>query len=152
MNVLDRYILREWLGIFALLLAATIGLLLMQALYDNFRDLINTGAGFSEMLFYYAVLLPSYFSIVLPLSLLLSLLYALGQMHRSNELMAIRAAGLNIFSTTRSLWLAAIVCCGLSLLLNAKVVPWSVETSRRLLESFEYRVERERSPAPSSGS
>lgn len=146
MNVLDRYILREWLGIFALLLAATIGLLLMQALYDNFRDLINTGAGFSEMLFYYAVLLPSYFSIVLPLSLLLSLLYALGQMHRNNELMAIRAAGLNIFSTTRSLWLAAIVFCGFSLLLNAKVVPWSVETSRRLLESFEYRVERERGP------
>ena len=124
-----------------MLLAATMGLLFMQALYDNFRDLIEVGAGFQEMLFYYAVTLPSYFSIVLPLSLLLSLLFVLSKLHRNNEITAMRAAGLNIFRTTRVLWFAGFFFCGVSLLLNARVVPWSVETSRRLLESFEYRAE-----------
>ncbi len=141
MTLLDRYILREWLKILGLILCATIGLLLMQALYDNFRDLIEVGASTRDMLFYYAVLMPSYFSIVLPLALLLSLLFVLGKLHRNNEIMAMRAAGLNIFSTTRSLWMTGLVFCGVSLLLNARVVPWSVETSRRLLESFEYRAE-----------
>ncbi len=140
MTLLDRYLLREWLKILGLILCATMGLLLMQALYDNFRDLIEVGAGFGDMLFYYAVLMPSYFSVVLPLSLLLSLLFVLGTLHRHNEITAIRAAGLNIFSTTRALWLAALVCCGISLLLNARVVPWSVETARSLLESFELRA------------
>lgn len=141
MTVLDRYLLREWLGIFGLLLAATMGLLLMQALYDNFRDLIGTGAGFGEMVAYYAVLLPSYFSVVLPLALLLSLLFVLGKLHRNNEITAIRAAGLNIFRTTRVLWFACLVLCGASLLLNARVVPWSVETSRQLLEGFALQAE-----------
>ncbi len=139
-TLLDRYLLREWLKILGLILCATIGLLLMQALYDNFRDLIEVGAGFGDMLFYYAVLMPSYFSVVLPLSLLLSLLFVLGALHRHNEITAIRAAGLNIFSATRVLWLAALFFCGVSLLLNARVVPWSVETSRSLLERFELRA------------
>ncbi len=141
MTLIDRYLLREWVKILGLLLCATMGLLLMQALYDNFRDLIEVGASFGEMLFYYAVLMPSYFSVVLPIALLLSLLFVLGKLHRNNEITAIRAAGLNIFSTTRSLWVAGLVLCGVSLFLNARVVPWSVETSRTMLESFEYRAE-----------
>ena len=43
LNLIDRYILREWLKIFTLVLGATLGLLLMQALYDDFRDLVEDG-------------------------------------------------------------------------------------------------------------
>lgn len=143
--MLDRYILREWVKMLGLLLAATMGLLLMQALYDDFRDLLQVGASLREIVYYYTVLLPSYLSIVLPLSLLLSLLYVLGRLHRNNEITAIRAAGLNIFRTTRPLWFACLAFCGVSLLLNARVVPWSVETSRQLLESFQFRAEQRKS-------
>jgi len=85
--------------------------------------------------------MPSYLSVVLPLSMLLSLLFVLSKLHRNNELTAVRAAGLNIFATTRSLWLAGAVFCGVSLLLNAKVVPWSVETARSLRDSFVFQAE-----------
>ncbi len=134
-----------------LLLAATMGLLLMAALYDNFRDLIQVGAGAGDMLLYFSTLMPSYLTTVLPLSMLLSLLFVLGKLHRNNELTAVRAAGLNIFATTRSLWLAGVGLCGVSLLLNARVVPWSVETSRSLLESFEYRAEAKAMPGGTLG-
>ncbi len=141
MNLFDRYLLSEWLQMLALLLAATMGVLLMAALYDNLRDLLQTGVGVGDVLLYFAILMPSYLSVVLPLSLLLSLLFVLSKLHRNNELTAMRAAGLNIFATTRSLWLAGVGFCGLSLLLNAKVVPWSVEASRGLLDSFEFHAE-----------
>jgi LPS export ABC transporter permease LptG len=146
MNLLDRYLLAEWLKMLGLLLAATMGLLLMTALYDNLRDLIQVGAGAEDILLYYATLMPSHLTVVLPLSMLLSLLFVLGKLHRNNELTAIRAAGLNIFATTRSLWLAGLVLCGVALLLNAKVVPWSVETSRSLMEGFEFRAEARQAP------
>lgn len=144
MKLLDRYLLAEWLKMLGLLLAATMGLLLMTALYDNLRDLMQVGAGAGDVLLYYATLMPSYLTVVLPLSMLLSLLFVLGKFHRNNELTAIRAAGLNIFATTRSLWLAGVVLCAVSLLLNAKVVPWSVEASRSLMEGFEFRAEAEK--------
>lgn len=145
LNLFDRYLLSEWLKMLGLLIAATTGLLLMTALYDNLRDLIQIGVGAGEILQYYTALMPSYLSVVLPLSMLLSLLFVLSKLHRNNELTAVRSAGLNIFATTRSLWLAGVVLCGVSLLLNAKVVPWSVETSRSLLESFEFNAEARQS-------
>ncbi|HEY8994340.1 MAG TPA: LptF/LptG family permease [Lacunisphaera sp.] len=141
MKLIDRYLLSEWLKLLGLLLGATMGLLLMTALYDDLRDLIELGVGAGDILRYYATRMPGDLSVVLPLSMLLSLLFVLGKLHRNNELTAIRAAGLNIFSTTRSLWLAGIVLCGISLLLNAKVVPWSVETSRSLKDGFQLRAE-----------
>ena len=146
MRLLDRYLLAEWLKMLGLLLAATMGLLLMAALYDDFRDLIQTGASPGDMLLYYLTRMPSDFSVVLPLSMLLSLLFVLSKLHRNNELTAVRAAGLNIFSTTRALWLAGIVLCGVTLLLNANVVPWSVEASRSLKEGMQFRAEAKAMP------
>jgi lipopolysaccharide export system permease protein len=151
MNLLDRYLLGEWLKMLGLLLAATMGLLLMAALYDNFRDLRQVGAGLGDMLLYFGTSMPGSLSVVLPLSMLLSLLFVLSKLHRNNELTAVRAAGLNIFATTRSLWLAGIVLCGVSLLLNAKVVPWSVETSRSVLEGLEFRAEAKEVPGGTLG-
>ena len=148
MKLLDRYLLAEWLKMLGLLLAATMGLLLMAALYDDFRDLKEVGASAGDMALYYATQMPSSFSIVLPLSMLLSLLFVLSKLHRNNELTAIRAAGLNIFGTTRSLWFAGVVLCGVSLLLNAKVVPWSVEASRSLKEGMQFRAEAQAAAVP----
>ncbi|HVZ66361.1 MAG TPA: LptF/LptG family permease [Lacunisphaera sp.] len=151
MNLLDRYLLREWLKMLALLLAATTGVLLLSALYDNFRDLIQLGVGAGDILLYYTTLMPSFLSIVLPISMLLSLLFVLSKLHRNNELTAIRAAGLNIFATTRALWLAGVVLCGVSLVLNARVVPWSVETTRSLWQGFQYRAESKNIPPAKLG-
>jgi lipopolysaccharide export system permease protein len=151
LKLFDRYLLREWLKMLALLLVATTGVLLMGAMYDNFRDLIQIKAGAGEILLYYVTLMPSFLSEVLPVSMLLSLLFVLGKLHRNNELTPMRGAGLNIFSTTRSLWMAGIVLCGVSLLLNARVVPWSVEASRSLLDAMQYRAEAEASPTKALG-
>ncbi len=141
MTTLDRYVLREWLKILGLVLCATMGLLLMQAMYDDFSDLLEDGAGATDVVMYFAVKLPSYFSIVLPLSLLVSLLYALGVLHRGNEIVAMRAAGLGVGRITRGLWVAGVLLCGLTAYLNGKVIPWSVEASRSLLETIRFRAE-----------
>lgn len=151
MKLLDRYLLAEWLKMLGLLLAATMGLLLMADLYDNFRDLIQVGAKAGDMLMYFGTRMPSYLTVVLPLSMLLSLLFVLSKLHRNNELTAVRAAGLNIFATTRSLWLAGVFFCGVSLLLNAKVVPWSVETARSLLDAMQFRAEAAAMPGGEIG-
>jgi lipopolysaccharide export system permease protein len=151
LNLLDRYFLGEWLKMLGLLLAATMGLLLLAALYDDFRDLMELRVGFADAALYFGTLTPSFLPVVLPLSMLLSLLFVLGKLHRNNELLAVRAAGLNIFATTRSLWLAGIVLCGVTLLLNGGVVPWSVERSRGLREGFEFRHEAERAPGGTVG-
>jgi lipopolysaccharide export system permease protein len=141
LNTLDRHILREWLKILGLVLAAALGLLLMQQMYDDFGDLLDAGAGAVDIAMYYTVLMPSFLIVVLPLAVLVSLLYSLGQLHRHNEFTVMRAAGLSLFRLTRGIWVVGLLGSGLMWLLNAQVVPWSVEESRRIKESLEFRHE-----------
>lgn len=124
-----------------LVLGATLGLLLMQAMYDDFRDLLGDGATALDIGIYYAVKLPSYLSVVLPLALLVSLLYTLGLMHRNNEITAMRAAGMGLFRITRGIWVAGVLLCGVTWYINATVIPWSVEASREIRDNLSYRNE-----------
>jgi lipopolysaccharide export system permease protein len=78
---------------------------------------------------------------VLPLAVLVSLLYSLGQLHRRNEFTAMRAAGLSLFRLTRGIWALGLVSCGLMWVLNSRIVPWSVEESDRIMESLQFRHE-----------
>lgn len=138
-NTFDRHLLREWLQILGLVLAATVGLLLLQVLYDDFRQLRELGARGSVFWRYLVITIPSFLAIVLPLALLVSLLYVLGKFHRANELTAMRAAGVGFARLTAPIWVVGVGCCGVSWWLNTTVVPWSVEESRAMKDELEFR-------------
>ena len=123
----------------ALVLAATVGLLLMQVLYDDFRSLRELGARGLVFWRYVGVKIPSFLAVVLPLALLISLLYTLGKLHRANEITAMRAAGIGFARLTAPIWAVGVLCCGLSWWLNTTVVPWAVEESRAMRDELEFR-------------
>lgn len=139
MNTFDRHLLREWLQILGLVLLATCGLLLVQVMYDDFRSLREGGARGLELWRYFAVTMPSFVTIVLPLALMVSLMFTLGKLHRANELTAMRAAGVGFGRMMAPVWLVGVLACVLSWWLNATVVPWSVEQSRALKDGLEFR-------------
>ncbi len=138
-NTFDRHLLREWLQILGLVLAATCGLLLVQILYDDFRDLRDFGARGTVLWRYLLVTMPSLLAVVLPLALLVSLLYVLGKLQRANEITAMRAAGVGFARLTAPIWMVGLICCGISWWINTSIVPWSVEESRAMKDELEFR-------------
>lgn len=147
MTLIDRHILREWLGILGLVLAATLGLLVMHSLYDDLEDLLRLGAGVGEVAAYCLVKTPGFLATLLPLCLLVSVLYALGRLHHANEITAMRAAGLGLGRITRAVWAGGAFFCALVWWLNATVVPWSVEETRKVWETLQVRQELAGKPA-----
>lgn len=141
LNTYDRHLLREWLTILAMVLCATLGLLLVQVMYDDFRSLRELGAGAVEMWRYFFVTIPSFLSVVMPVALLVSLLFVLGKLHRANEFTALRAAGVGLWRITAPVWTVGVLACGLSWCLNTIVVPWSVEESRDLRDRLQFQKE-----------
>ncbi|MDR2512993.1 MAG: LptF/LptG family permease [Puniceicoccales bacterium] len=141
MTLLDRYILREWLKVFAMTLIALIGLLLIGRAFDDVPDFLRWESPVSLALHYFALQVPFYLPVVLPVSLLISVLFVLGYFHRNRELTAMRAAGMSIFRITRPLWRAGIALSLLLLALNATIVPWATEEALLLSETaeFDYR-------------
>lgn len=147
-NTFDRHLLREWLQILGLVLAAMCGLLLVQVLYDDFRQLRELGARGSVFWRYLLVAMPGFLNIILPLALLVSLLYALGKLQRGNELTAMRAAGVSFTRLTIPIWIVALLACGASWWLNTTIIPWSVEESRLMRDELQFRHESARAMPP----
>jgi lipopolysaccharide export system permease protein len=151
LNTFDRHLLREWLKILGLVLLALVGLLVVQVMYSDFRGLRDNGARAGDIWMYLFVTIPSFLRVVLPVALLVSLLFVFGQLHRANELTAMRAAGVGFLRLTRPVWMIGLLCCGLSWWLNATIVPWSVEQSRAIEENLQIRQQANRVPSDRRG-
>ena len=136
-QIVDRYVLGEWIKIFILVLAAILGLQLLGEVQDSFADLLEFDATFGTIIFYYTILFPSFLTISLPVAVLVSILYALGHLHANNELVAFRSAGMSVFRVTRSIWYSGVLMSILLWFLNASLIPWSVEQSRIIWDNLE---------------
>lgn len=139
----DRFVFLEWLKAFVLVLGSLFGLLLLFEIQDSFTDLLEYDARVGQIAFYYGIIAPSFLTVVLPASILISILYALGQLHRNNEFVALRSAGMSVFRVTRTIWAAAAIASGVLWYLNSSLIPWSFEESVRLKESLRFKKQAE---------
>jgi len=146
LNTFDRHLLREWLSILGLVLALTCGLLAVQVMYDDFRDLHEAGARAADLGIYILVAIPGFLALTLPVVLLVSVLFVLGKLHKANELTAMRAAGVGYGRLMAPIWVVGIVSCGLSYWLNSSVDPWSVEKTRVMKEGIQFRKQAQSVP------
>lgn len=133
MPLVDRHILQEWLKIFAMAILAMVGMLLISAVYNNLQDLLDWEVPTQTSVEFFAMIALGFLPVVIPVSLLVSLLFALGHLHKNQEITALRAAGLGIFRITRSLWVAGAVLSFLMLALNASIVPYATDRAATIL-------------------
>lgn len=138
MSLIDRYVLKEWAQGFGLALSVIIGILILQNMYDSLPDLLEMKATPGQIVFYYALALPSYLPTVLPITFLVSLLFSLGNLHRNNEIVAMRASGASLFRISRPLWGVGLLLTAALFYLTASLVPTSVEHARTFVDNLEY--------------
>ena len=142
MRIVDRYIFVEWLKVFAATVGVTLGILILNDMYNELDDLLGFKASASRICYYYWLLLPSFIPVVLPISLLISVVFILGNFHKNNEIVAMRAAGMNVWQITRSLWLAGFLLSCFLFWINASVVPVSKENATTLYNNLKFESER----------
>jgi lipopolysaccharide export system permease protein len=143
LSVVDRHIFRQWLVVFLIAMFLIVGLLVLGDVFDNLKDLMDFGASEREMFSYYLTLIPSLLPAVLPIAFMVSILFSLGQMHRNNEIIALKAMGLSIWRITRMIWFVGGLLSVLLFYLNAEWVPWSVEKSRRIWDDLAFSSQLE---------
>jgi lipopolysaccharide export system permease protein len=150
-RLLDRYLLAEWLKALGLALGATLAVLLLEDMYSNLGDLLADGAHLNQVLHYYGLLLPGFLPAVLPMSQLVSLLFVAGNLHRNQEITAMRAAGLSLWRIARPWWVGGAALAALLGWMDATVVPASIEHARDFRENLHAAMERRTKPATDIG-
>ena len=96
MKIIQRYVLKEYLKLFALCLSATVGLYLIVDILEKLDTLLHYNAPVGLAVSYFLFKIPMIIYQMIPVTVLLSTLLTLGMMARHNEITVLRASGISL--------------------------------------------------------
>src|SRR5213083_1334891 len=142
MRLLDRYVIRNFLQVYIYCIAGFISIWLIFDVSDNISTFIDQHVPLSLVIRYYATQIPQVFIILLPVSLLLSLLFALGRMSRSNEIVSMLTAGVSLSRVLLPLIVVGLLTVGASMALNYSLAPPAELARKSFLSEAQARPAR----------
>ncbi|PYV21995.1 MAG: LPS export ABC transporter permease LptF [Acidobacteria bacterium] len=110
LQILDGYVIRDWLFYLGVMVLAFTGVYVIFDFFQLLGDIIRNHASAAVVLNYYRFLIPQVlFFPVLPLSVLVATLVSFGLLTRTNQITAIKAAGISLYRIAVPVFIAAAV-------------------------------------------
>jgi LPS export ABC transporter permease LptG len=125
MRILDRYILKSIIVIFVGTVFTFAFLFILIDMFGNLQDFIAKSVSLNVILQYYVSFLPSIIVQTSTMACLISVLFTYSSLNAHNEIIAIRASGMNFWQITRPALVFALFVSALVFLVNEKFVPQS---------------------------
>ena len=132
MRLLDRYLFRELLTPLAFCLGGLLILGNCFSLFGELDDFQREKLRLLDVIEYTVAITPEFLVMVLPITLLLAMLYALTNHTRYNEITAMRAAGISLWRICAPYFAAGFVLSVIYFGLNEFVVPRSIDWSEHI--------------------
>jgi len=124
-RVIDRYVLRGFCFYFLLVLVVFLGLFVVVTLFELLPDIVGHHSSIVTVILYFIFYTPQMLFWVVPLTILLAILINLGTMTKSNEILAIKAAGMSLYRLSIPLLLVGILVSGSIYLMQDFVLPYT---------------------------
>ena len=122
-RLLDRYLIRNFLLPFVYCVLGFLAVWLVFELGSHATEFVSGGVPLKGIAAFYWSQLPSIALIVLPIGLLLALLYCLGKMSQSNELLAMLSSGVSLERILVPIFIIGLLVTGLSTFLSYAPAP-----------------------------
>jgi lipopolysaccharide export system permease protein len=141
MKILDKYLMREYIRTFLILLGSLSVVFIVIDVIDNLPRLMKHGATFEQTILYYLLRIPYLTILTSPVTMLLAGLFLMNSLAKYNESVAIRAAGISIRRAMLPLFAIGILMSVIIGLLGEYVLPRS-EAKREYIYRVQIRDEQ----------
>lgn len=132
MNLIDRYLMRRFIGTFVFTLVALSMLFIIIDLIERLDNFIDLKVGIFDAISYYVYYLPYIAELLIPVASLLAALFNVGRLSAANEVTAMRSVGQSFWRFLAPyMGIALIVSIG-ELYFNGWVVPRAITYKIRL--------------------
>lgn len=125
MTRFDRYLLASFTRLLLLTVCAFIGLYLLIDFFEKIGDLLDSTLSIGQQVLFFAAKTPLILQQVLPLATLMAVFLTLGQLSRSSELTAMRAAGISLGRIAAPLLFSGLLLGAVTFLVSEYVTPIS---------------------------
>ncbi len=135
MPTLDGYILRAFLVPFFILLFAFTLLFMIMDMYNDVSDFLDNEASVRVSIQYFILKIPGNILFILPITVLLSCMYALANLGRTRELTAIRASGISLSRCGMPIFVVGFCVMLVNFYFNERLVPQTTHQAEVVRET-----------------
>ena len=125
MTILSRYIAKEYIKTFILVLASITVLFLIIELFERMRTFLSNSATLNQALSYMFFMIPLYVSQTSPVAVLLAALITFSNLSKHNEIMAMKANGISLYKISVPVIVIAFIICILSFFFSELITPYT---------------------------
>ncbi len=123
MNLLNRYIFKEFMRLFLTALIGILSVYLCVNFLQKADDLISYKASSVQVFKYFLYSLPAIATPSIPIAALLATLLSLGNLSRHNEIIAMRSTGVSLGKIIAPVLIGAIMISGFGFINNELIMP-----------------------------
>jgi lipopolysaccharide export system permease protein len=133
MKVLTRYLLKAHLGPMLFAFVALTGVILINTIAKEMANLAGKGLPLELVGEFFLLSLPANIALTLPMSVLVAVLYTFSNMASENEIMALKASGVDLRRVVVPVVIVAAMIAGGMVWFNDRVLPESNYRWRMLM-------------------
>lgn len=133
MKILRNYFLKEFIGPLFLSLGVLTFVMILGNLIKITDLVINKGVDIYSVSKLFLLMMPSLIKYTLPISALSAVLLSLGRLSGDNEIIAIRASGINMFRLISPLLTVGLILSLVLVVFNDRVIPYAHYATRKTL-------------------
>jgi len=123
MPILDKYVLREFLIPFSVLLFAFSILFMITDIFNDLNEFLEHQSSVFQMIEYFSIRVLCNISFIFPITVLLSCIYTLANFGRHREITAMRASGISLVRVGFPMYAIAFLVSCTHFWFNEKLVP-----------------------------
>lgn len=122
MRILDKHTSKNVLVSYLFILMVLSGLYLIIDLFSCLSDILGSKTPIPALVNYYFYMLPLIIARISPFSLLISVLYTIGESNKHNEIMTMRSCGISILRISTPILVTALVISVLFFFVQEKIL------------------------------
>lgn len=133
MKILRTYFLKEFLGPLFLALGVLTFVMLLGNLVKIADLVINKGVNIYTVSKLFLFMIPYLLTYTVPIAALTAVLMSLGRLSSDNEIITIKASGINLFTLIMPLLIVGLILSLILTIFNDRVIPYAHYASRKTL-------------------
>lgn len=126
MSILDRYLVREIIKHFAIVLVAGSGIYLVVDFFENVDNFLAAGLTVMRMFQFLQLKLPLITAQITPVGILLAVLITFGLMNKNNEIIALKSGGMSVYFFIRPIFAVGLFFTVFLFLVSEIAVPVTI--------------------------
>jgi lipopolysaccharide export system permease protein len=132
MTILDRYVTKEFIRIFVLVLLLFIALFLIVEFFERIRMFLHHKASLYQIVSFLLHRIPMMISQVIPASVLLASLITFSSLSKNCEIVAMKANGISLYRTSLPVIITSALICVLAFLNSEFITPYSNQKAEHI--------------------